>query len=234
MSTGKSKAELIKNAGEINRIHTQIVENAQSNLQLAIECGTILADVRKDAGHGNWENWLKTNCHEIAPETARLYMRLAKNAEKLEKLAAQNGNTVADLSIRGAVRLLAPEKTDEQKAGAEAERQRRATAKADAAKLAAAAGANLTDVMKAKGIDEIKNALKQSEQFDEVVASVAPPLEQQLKLAAPQNVVAALVKVWDIEKLKRLGEQIAEHLKQKVAPERATLTMRRPMVEVRP
>ena len=62
---------------------------------------------------------------------------------RFEKLAAENGNTVADLSIRGAKRLLAPQPTEEQKGAAEvdrdakkAEREANKKAKAEAAKAA--------------------------------------------------------------------------------------------------
>ena len=40
------------------------------------------------------------------PRTARLYMQLSKDEDKIEEAAAQNGNTVADLSIRGARKLI--------------------------------------------------------------------------------------------------------------------------------
>jgi hypothetical protein len=215
MSGGKSKAELAKDAREINRIHGQIVENAQTNLQLAIECGTILLDDKKSVSHGEWEEYVKTNFPEIAAETVRLYMRLAKNAADLERLAAQNGNTVADLSIRGALRLLAPVKSDEQKAKAQAERERKAAENEQAAKLAAAAGANLTDVMNAKGVEEIKTALKQSERFDEVARVMTPPLGQQLKAANPFELALLLTDtaVWPVEKVRALIDELNKRMK---------------------
>jgi hypothetical protein len=157
-----SKQQLVKNPGEINRIHDEIIENSVALLQRAMECGTILLSVKNEMDHGEWEKWLAANCPQIEDRTARAYMRLAKNSEQLEKLAAENGSSVADLSIRGALRLLTKAKTEEQKAKAKSDREAKAKAKADEAKLAAMAGANLADVMKAKSADEIKTALKQS------------------------------------------------------------------------
>jgi hypothetical protein len=227
MSAGKSKSELAKDAREINRIHGQITEHDQTNLQLAIDCGKILADDKKSVGHGGWLEWLKTNCPEIDDRTVRLYTRLGKNEEKIEKLAAQNGNTVANLSIRGALALLAPKLTEEQKATRQAERDRAAAEKEAAAKVAAAAGANLTDVMKAKGVDEIKTALKQSDRFDEVAASVAPPLEQQLKATSPGRLAVILTDVWQAEDVQKL---ITELQRPKVPPRPPI----RPATEARP
>jgi hypothetical protein len=221
MSAGKSKSELAKDAREINRIHGQIVENAQTNLQLAIECGTILTEDKKSVQHGEWEEWLKTNCPEIEDRTARLYMRLAKNSDKLEKLAAENGNTVADLSIRGAVMLLQKKKTEEEKAKAKAERERKAKEKDAAALVAAMAGANLVDIMKAKSIDEIKIALKQSARSDEVIAAIAPSLQDQLKSISPSKLALLLTStsVWPAENVPALLDEISKRVKSSSAPQ---------------
>jgi hypothetical protein len=55
---------------------------------------------------GDWIAWLQANCPDISDRTDRLYRRLAKK-EKEIKAAAENGNTVAEFSIRGAARLIA-------------------------------------------------------------------------------------------------------------------------------
>src|SRR5438128_1127159 len=100
----KTEADLLKLAREINRSHAKAVEATQTSIQYAIECGEMLIDVRDNCPYGKWEPWIAEHCPDISKETARLYMRLAKkeNRAKLEKAAAETGNAVTDLSIRGA------------------------------------------------------------------------------------------------------------------------------------
>jgi hypothetical protein len=106
-SKKKSDAELAALASTINEEHQQVVEASQSSLEHAIEAGIGLLDAKANVKHGTWEAWLKANCPNISLETVRLYMRLAKGEEKLKKAAAENGNAVAEMSIRGAAKLLA-------------------------------------------------------------------------------------------------------------------------------
>jgi hypothetical protein len=57
--------------------------------------------------HGAWLPWLKQNC-KMSERTAQLYMRMARNREAIEAKSA----TVADLSLRGAMAVIAPPKPD--------------------------------------------------------------------------------------------------------------------------
>ena len=90
---------MAKNASLINAAHRAIISANKTQMEKAIEAGTILKACKDSVGHGGWSKWLH---RDISEETARLYMRLAApgNARKLEAEAAQNGNTVPDLSIR--------------------------------------------------------------------------------------------------------------------------------------
>jgi hypothetical protein len=110
--------QLAHNAGLINAAHHDVVEANKTSISRAIEAGTMLRACKETVGHGGWMKWLAENCPDISEETARLYMRLAdpKNVWKLEREAEQNGNAVADLSIRGAAKAIRPPQTAEQKA----------------------------------------------------------------------------------------------------------------------
>jgi hypothetical protein len=191
-----------------------------------IECGGMLLELKKKhVDHGDWEDYLDKHCHEIKPRTARLYMRAAKNADKLEKLAAENGNTVADLSGRGAMRLLAPQPTEEEKAEAQAERdakkaEREAAkrAKADAAKAAARAtdpAAILKDLEAADVLDNIKDQDKREEL-----------LVRQLRDLSPPRLVSVLDEAWEDEdryRLQSLGKAITQRLAEPLTVKRRKL-----------
>jgi hypothetical protein len=205
MSVGKSQSDLVKTAREINRIHHEIVENSQAQLTRAIECGVMLKGVQDSLEHGEWKDWLAKSCPDIPDRTARLYMQLAKNADKLEQLVADNGNSVADLSIRGAVRLLKPQPTEEEKAKAEAEAaEKKATAKAAMKKQ------DLADVLEDKAPDELLLAIGDKEKKDEL-------LKQQLKYQSPLILADVLVEVWEVEQLQQLVEEITALAKRKLA-----------------
>ena len=113
-----------------------VVASGKNGLEHAIECGEMLKAAKEKVGHGNWEPWLLNNCPDIKPRTASYYMRLAGKADELEKIAEQNGNTVADLSTRAAKRLLAEPKTPSQIAAAKAEKEKKAAEKERKAVLA--------------------------------------------------------------------------------------------------
>jgi hypothetical protein len=133
--------QLSKNAGLINLAHRAVVQAQKTSIEKAIEAGTMLKACKDSVGHGEWSKWLHDNCREISEETARLYMRLAlpENAPKLEEAAKQNGNAVADLSVRGAAKAIREQPTEEQKAAREAKQAEKERAKAvdDAARAAA-------------------------------------------------------------------------------------------------
>jgi hypothetical protein len=106
-TTQLTDADLAKNARIINTEHKAVIGATQAKLQHAITAGATLKACKDSMAHGDWTKWLDANCPEISERTASLYMRLAKNSDKLEKAAKENGNAVADLSVRGAAKVLA-------------------------------------------------------------------------------------------------------------------------------
>src|SRR5436190_5527359 len=66
----------------------------------------MLVEAKGRVGHRRWESWLTSTCN-IPPRTARLYMELAEGRETIEA-NRQRVADLAELSIRGAPRLLKP------------------------------------------------------------------------------------------------------------------------------
>ena len=94
--TKLSDAELAKNARIINTEHKAVVEATQAKLQHAITAGATLKACKDSMAHGSWTNWLKDNCPEISERTASVYMRLAKNSDKVGMPQAIAYNKLAD------------------------------------------------------------------------------------------------------------------------------------------
>jgi hypothetical protein len=180
MSAGKSTGELIKTASEINRLHRLVTEAAQTSLQYSIEIGTMLIDVKKDVKHGDWEEWLAKHCPEISERTARMYMRLAKpeNAEKLEAAANENGNAVADLSVRSAAKLLSKPRPPKPSGGdtqAKPSGKRKSTSP------------DLKDLLKNVGPDELGTALALAAWDNEQIQDLIKILASRIKPPAPAD-----------------------------------------------
>jgi hypothetical protein len=85
----------------IRREHEAASSAARSALGHALECGRLLAQARQGIGHGSWETFVRDTCG-IAPRTARLYLRLDANRERIA-----NRQHVAGLTVREAARLVA-------------------------------------------------------------------------------------------------------------------------------
>jgi len=73
-----------------------------SGLQHALEAGRLLLEAKNQVDHGRWLPWLEAN-FDGSQRTARAYMLVAQRWPHLKE---QNGNAVANLSYRQAVRLL--------------------------------------------------------------------------------------------------------------------------------
>jgi hypothetical protein len=97
----------------IRREHAAATTAANAALGHALECGRLLAEARQGIEHGGWETFVRERC-DIAPRTARVYLRLHANRERLA-----DRQRVAGLTVREAVRLLTePKPESEQPASA--------------------------------------------------------------------------------------------------------------------
>src|SRR6266849_265246 len=84
--------------------HNAYVAAVKKSAEHAMAAGDALIEAKAQLKHGEWLPWLKGHC-EISERTAQVYMRLARNRSEIEA----NPQRVADLSLRGAASLLAPD-----------------------------------------------------------------------------------------------------------------------------
>jgi Protein of unknown function (DUF3102) len=87
-------------AARIRAEHEAVAAFMKKGLERAICAGELLLEAKAQLNHGEWLPWLAEHC-QIPERTATHYMRLARHADEI-------GN-VADLTVRGALELLAPE-----------------------------------------------------------------------------------------------------------------------------
>ncbi|MGY4411962.1 hypothetical protein ACVWW4_003698 [Bradyrhizobium sp. LB7.1] len=100
---GGSSNRLAVLADEIRSEHAGIVQSLTRGLEHAITAGELLIEAKALLRHGQWLPWLNAHC-ALSERTARLYVRLAKNRARIETEIG----SVADLSVRGALALIAP------------------------------------------------------------------------------------------------------------------------------
>lgn len=174
-------AALTKNACLINNAHHEVIAATKNSLEHAMTAGEILKACKKTVGHGAWEKWLNDNCPEISEETARVYMRLAKNSDAIKKAAEQNGSTAAVSSVRGALKLIRKPQTPEQIAA----RRARRTAKA-----AGKTNAGIEDLLPGLAPDEVYEALKDAwdvEELNKLAELCASRAKQLLTASASED-----------------------------------------------
>jgi hypothetical protein len=81
--------------------HNAVTAALQSALGHAIAAGELLLEAKASVRHGQWLNWLASNC-SVPPRTATHYMFLTSRSEEL---CDQNGN-VLPISINKALHVL--------------------------------------------------------------------------------------------------------------------------------
>jgi phage N-6-adenine-methyltransferase len=92
---------------QINTEHQACMQAAGKALDHAMRCGDLLSEAKSTCKHGEWQGWLDDN-FDGSDRSAQAYMRLAGKREQIE----QNRRGSADLSIDGALKLLAGPKSD--------------------------------------------------------------------------------------------------------------------------
>lgn len=99
-----------KLAEEINQEHQAFRRAFKATFRSALRAGDLLNEAKAQAGHGNWTAWVEENC-EFSDRTARDYMRLANNRDKVEEMLGKTAES-ADLSIKEVLRELSAPKED--------------------------------------------------------------------------------------------------------------------------
>jgi hypothetical protein len=80
-----------RDIAEINKLHRELQELAIGALDRAIRIGELLSKAKNRVPHGHWLSWLAGNV-AVSERTARNYMRVFENREKLKSA------NVADLA----------------------------------------------------------------------------------------------------------------------------------------
>jgi 16S rRNA G966 N2-methylase RsmD len=94
-------------ASQIREAHKRCRAGWSAGLAHAIEAGQLLRQAKGDVDHGEWLPWLAANCPDISERLAQRYIQIAREFGKLEECNPTNPTRVADLSFRGALKVLA-------------------------------------------------------------------------------------------------------------------------------
>ena len=91
-------------ATKIRAEHSAFTAAAKHTIEHALTIGDLLIRAKEKAGYGNWLPWLAEHCPNISERHARNFMAMARHRAHIEGKSA----TVADLTIREALALIAP------------------------------------------------------------------------------------------------------------------------------
>jgi hypothetical protein len=114
-------------AAAISTEHAAAVAASVSALEHARLAGELLLEAKSRVAHGEWLPWLQKNCPTVAVRTAQNYMLITSEWPRIEQ---QKRNTVAYLTVRAALAVLAT-------------KAERATTESDVAQLASGGSANV-------------------------------------------------------------------------------------------
>jgi hypothetical protein len=174
IATSNSLADL---AARIKAEHEAAGAAIKKGLQHSIAAGALLVEAKDQVPHGQWLQWIKEHCG-MPERTARLYMRLARHRNEI-------GN-VADLTVRGAIDLLARSKDE-------------ADATAEAFELLDMAGAELVELEKFKLLVDggISPTPAMADQFKQHLADALIHLFRAVDIAQPLGLIDPASEVWD-------------------------------------
>jgi Protein of unknown function (DUF3102) len=95
-------ARLSRLARQINAEHGHVRQAQEAMAGHARRAGELLVDAKKQVQHGEWLPWLAANCPDVSPDTAQVYMRIARRWPDLPAERARF------LSIRECLTILGP------------------------------------------------------------------------------------------------------------------------------
>ncbi len=97
----RPSSNLAELASAINQEHQKCAQAAQTCLERARRAGELLAQAKKECGHGKWLPWVKANL-KFGDRQAQKYLRVFREWENLP-----NANSNSDLSLDTGLKLLA-------------------------------------------------------------------------------------------------------------------------------
>jgi len=107
MSKKITKNNLAELARKIKAEHKAVLAGVRATLQHARNCGLLLIQAKREAAHGTWYDWVEVCCG-FSERPATDYMRVAEHWKLLS-----DRQHAADLSIRGALKMLSEKKKAE-------------------------------------------------------------------------------------------------------------------------
>jgi hypothetical protein len=91
---------------QINESHDQVEKACTAAVGHALKAGQFLLEAKGQLNHGEFKPWIEANL-DLSDRMARAYMRVA---EKFPELPDEKRQRVADMSLRGVLKLLASPK----------------------------------------------------------------------------------------------------------------------------
>jgi hypothetical protein len=91
-------------ASRINTEHDEVIKHVQQGAHHAIRAGKLLLEAKIAVRHGDWSEWLASNCR-VSERTAQVYMQLAREYPQ----------GLADTSMTAAIKMLEQAKSPEEK-----------------------------------------------------------------------------------------------------------------------
>ncbi len=102
ISLTRSDDLLKSHAGQINAYHKNAEAAAKNTIHAVLMAGKLLVEAKAMCEHGDWQNWLESNC-EVSYRVAAKYMRLSENWHAIQSKCAPG----ALLTINSALSLIA-------------------------------------------------------------------------------------------------------------------------------
>jgi len=99
------KASLSDLAASIKSEHAAIMDSARNIVGRAIKIGDDLLKVKDQVPHGSFLKWVKDHC-DLSDKTAERYMKFAENKTKLMALEKIKFETISNLTLNAAERLI--------------------------------------------------------------------------------------------------------------------------------
>jgi hypothetical protein len=166
-------------ATEIVAAYDRVVAGDRDAFKNAIAFGDLLLKARGNSTHGTFLKWLKVNCKSIGKSTAYKYMDLADPAHRnvLEANFHHDGNM---FSLRGAMRLIKPRPTQQEKDDKKAEREaNKAQKTAAAVEASQVKKRDLEDMLRERAVDEIAISIDQARQNVADLEALASKLRER-------------------------------------------------------
>lgn len=101
-----SRQSLAELATSIKAEHAALTVSSRDIVQRAVKIGEDILKAKAQLPHGQFLKWVKGVCG-LSDKTAQRYMMFASNKEKLRAVAQAKYETISDLTLNAAQRLIA-------------------------------------------------------------------------------------------------------------------------------